>query len=137
MQLTRLPQGATNSVVVYQAQMAWLLQDNLPHSVQIFIDDAGIKGSKSDYGGEVLEGNPGIRWFVWEYVVILEHILFRIEMAGLTVSGKKFALCIPALSVLGHEVSRSGRSVAQPKRNKILKWPTPHTVSHILQFLGL
>ena len=137
MQLTRLPQGATNSVAVYQAQMAWILQDDLPHSVQIFIDDAGIKGPRTDYGGEVLESNPGIRRFVWEYAVVLERILFRIEVAGLTVSGKKFAVCVPALDVLGHEVSWKGRSIARPKMNKILQWPTPLTVSHILQFLGL
>ncbi|CAH7684965.1 hypothetical protein PPACK8108_LOCUS19418, partial [Phakopsora pachyrhizi] len=28
--LTRLPQGATNSVAVYQAQMMWILQDEIP-----------------------------------------------------------------------------------------------------------
>ncbi|KAI7945575.1 hypothetical protein MJO29_011963 [Puccinia striiformis f. sp. tritici] len=31
-QLTRLPQGATNSVAVYQAQMMWILQDEIPNN---------------------------------------------------------------------------------------------------------
>jgi hypothetical protein len=137
MQLTRLPQGATNSVAVYQAQMAWILRDDLPEVVQIFIDDAGIKGPKADYGGAVLPENPGIRRFIWEYAVALERVLYRIEFAGLTVSGKKFAVCVPALDVLGHEVSCRGRSVAASKKNKVLEWPTPQTASHILQFLGL
>ncbi|KAI7943699.1 hypothetical protein MJO28_011227 [Puccinia striiformis f. sp. tritici] len=137
MQLTRLPQGATNSVAVYQAQMAWILQDDLPHNVQIFIDDAGIKGPKSDYGGAVLPENPGIRQFIWEYAVTLERVLYRIESAGLTVSGKKFAVCVPALEILGHVVSKAGRSVAETKRNKVQDWPTPKNPSHILQFLGL
>ena len=38
-QLTRLPQGATNSVAVYQAQMVWILQDEIPDHAGIFIDD--------------------------------------------------------------------------------------------------
>ena len=38
-QLTRLPQGATNSVAVYQAQMMWILQEEIPNNVGIFIDD--------------------------------------------------------------------------------------------------
>jgi hypothetical protein len=137
MQLTRLPQGATNSVAVYQAQMAWILRDDLPEVVQIFIDDAGIKGPKSDYGGAVLPENPGIRRFIWEYAVALERVLYRIEFAGLTVSGKKFAVCVPALDVLGHELSCRGRSVVVSKKNKVLEWPTPQTGLHILQFLGL
>ena len=77
-QLTRLPQGATNSVAVYQAQMMWILQEELPQNVGIFIDDGGIKGPESDYNGETLEKNPGIRKFIWKYAINLERILFRI-----------------------------------------------------------
>ena len=43
-QHTRLPQGATNSVAVYQAQMMWILKDKIPHHVCILIDEGGIKG---------------------------------------------------------------------------------------------
>ena len=56
-QLTRLPQGATNSVAVYQAQMMWILQDEIPHNVGIFIDDGGIKGPVSDYNQETQESD--------------------------------------------------------------------------------
>lgn len=57
LQLTRLPQGATNSVAVYQAQMMWILQDEIPEHCGIFIDDGGIMGPRSDYNNEVL-GEP-------------------------------------------------------------------------------
>ena len=76
LQLTRLPQGATNSVAVYQAQMTWILQEELPEHVGIFIDDGGIKGPRSDYGGERLSENKNIRQFIWEYTITLERILF-------------------------------------------------------------
>ncbi|MBW0552320.1 hypothetical protein O181_092035 [Austropuccinia psidii MF-1] len=39
LQLTRLRQGATNSVAVYQAQMNWILQGERPEHLGIFIDD--------------------------------------------------------------------------------------------------
>jgi hypothetical protein len=136
-QLTRLPQGATNSVAVYQAQMMWILQDEIPEHVGVFIDDGGIKGPRSTYNGEVPKENPGIRMFIWEYAVTLERILFRIEEAGLTISGKKFACCVPALDIVGHVVSKEGRRVSKQKKNKITTWPTPADVTELRGFLGL
>ena len=41
-QLTLLPQGATNSVAVYQAQMAHVLEEEIPDHAAVFIDDGGI-----------------------------------------------------------------------------------------------
>ena len=136
-QLTRLPQGATNSVAVYQAQMMWILQEELPQNVGIFIDDGGIKGPESDYNGETLQDNPGIRKFIWEYAITLERILFRIEEAGLTISGKKFACCVPALDLVGHVVCKEGRRVSQKKINKIESWPVPTTPTGVRGFLGV
>ncbi|RYE25652.1 MAG: hypothetical protein EOP45_04585, partial [Sphingobacteriaceae bacterium] len=136
LQLTRLPQGATNSVAVYQAQMTWVLQEELPQNVGIFIDDGGIKGPEDNYNNEVLKENNGIRKFIWEYAIVLERILFRIEEAGLTVSGKKFAVCVPALEIVGHIVSEKGRSVSIKKKNKIQSWPRPTNKTQVLGFLG-
>ncbi|MBW0588438.1 hypothetical protein O181_128153 [Austropuccinia psidii MF-1] len=105
LQLTRLPQGETNSVAVYQAQMTWILQEEIQENVGIFIDDGGIKGPISTYNNEALQENNLIRRFIWEYAVTLERILFRIEEPGLTISGIKFACCMPALDIVGHVVS--------------------------------
>ena len=137
LQLTRLPQGATNSVAVYQAQMMWILQDEIPENVGIFIDDGGIKGPMNDYNEEKLKENQGIRRYIWEYAVILERILFRIEEAGLTISGKKFACCMPALDLVGHVVCKEGRKISNNKLNKIEDWPTPMNVTQVRGFLGI
>ena len=137
LQLTRLPQGATNSVAVYQAQMTWILQDELPQHAGIFIDDGGIKGPESDYGGEVLVENPGIRRFIWEYAITLERILFRIEEAGLTISGEKFACCVPSLDIVGHVVTKEGKVMSKKKVNKIQSWPRPRNKKEVRGFLGL
>ncbi|MBW0493705.1 hypothetical protein O181_033420 [Austropuccinia psidii MF-1] len=64
MQLTKLPQGATNSVAVYQTQMTWILQEAIPESVRIFMDDRRIKGPRSVYSQETLPENPSIRRFI-------------------------------------------------------------------------
>ena len=56
-----------------------------------------------------LESRPGplqIRKFIWEYAITLERILFRIEEDGLTISGKKFACCVPALESVGHALQK-------------------------------
>ncbi|MBW0537359.1 hypothetical protein O181_077074 [Austropuccinia psidii MF-1] len=118
MQLTRLHQVATNLVAVYQAQMTWILQEEITEIVGIFIDDGGIKGPRSLYNQETLPENPSIRRFLWQYAITLERILFRIEEAGLTISGSNFSCCVPALDIVGHVVSFKGRAISKQKIKK-------------------
>ncbi|MBW0583817.1 hypothetical protein O181_123532 [Austropuccinia psidii MF-1] len=131
LQLTRLPQGATNSVAVYQEKMTWILQEEITENLEIFIDEGGIKGPRSTYQHETLKENPLIRIFVWEYAVTLERILFRIEEAGLTILGSKFGCCVPALDIVGHVVSLGGRKISKQKINKIQNWPRPTTKKEV------
>ncbi|MBW0477887.1 hypothetical protein O181_017602 [Austropuccinia psidii MF-1] len=127
LQLTRLPQGETNYVAVYQAQMTWILLEEIPEHLGVFIDDGGIKGPRSTYQHKKLKENPLIRIFVWKYAVALERILVRIEEAGLTISGSKFAFCVPELDILGNVVPLGGRKISKQKINKIKNWPRPTT----------
>ncbi|MBW0551361.1 hypothetical protein O181_091076 [Austropuccinia psidii MF-1] len=137
MQLTRIPQGATNSVVVYQAQMTWILQEEIPESVGICIDYGGIKGQRSLYNQETLPETTSIRRFIWECAITLERILFRIEEAGLTISGSNFACCVSAWDIVGNVLSLKGREISKQKINKITNWPTPLNKKEIRGFLGL
>ena len=43
---THLPQGFTNSVADFQNCMTFILQDEIPHTVGVMIDDISIKGPK-------------------------------------------------------------------------------------------
>lgn len=133
-QLTRLPQGATNSVAVYQSQMMWILQEEMPQHVGIFIDYEGIKGPESRFNDETLKVNSGNRMLIWEYAVTMERVLCRIEEAGLTVSGKKFAACVPELEILGNVVGYHGRTISERKINKIPTWPIPQDVTKVRGF---
>ncbi|MBW0501430.1 hypothetical protein O181_041145 [Austropuccinia psidii MF-1] len=80
---------------------------------------------------------PQIRRFIWEYAINLERILFRIEEAGLTISGSKFACCVPALDIVGNVVSFKGRTISKQKVKKIQNWPTPLNNKEIRGFLVL
>ncbi|MBW0550292.1 hypothetical protein O181_090007 [Austropuccinia psidii MF-1] len=137
LQLTRLPQGAKNSVAVYQAQMTWILQEEILEHLGIFIDDGGSKGPRSTYQHKTLKENQPIRRFFCEYALTLERILFRIEEAGLTISGSKFACCVPALDIVGKVVSLGGRNISKQKINKIQNWPRTETKKEARGFLGL
>ncbi|MBW0539205.1 hypothetical protein O181_078920 [Austropuccinia psidii MF-1] len=65
LKLTRLPQGETNYVAVYQGQMSWILQEEIQDNVGIFIDDGWIKGPRSTYNNETLQEKILIRRVIW------------------------------------------------------------------------
>ncbi|MBW0515692.1 hypothetical protein O181_055407 [Austropuccinia psidii MF-1] len=117
--------------------MTWVLQEEIPESLGIFIDDGGIKRPRSTYKQGTLKENSLIRRFIWEYVVTLERKLFRTEEAGLTVSGSKFSFCVPALDIVGNVVSLGGRKISKQNINKIQNWPRPTTKEEVRVFSGL
>jgi len=135
--LTRLPQGFTNSVAVYQRMMTFIMAPEIPKTFNVFIDDGGIKGSKDYYDNAPVNGNSGIRRFIWEHAVNLERILFRLEEAGLTVSGVKMSVAVPSLGLVGTNVSYEGRKIQTTKLNKVARYPRPTDVSELRGFLGV
>ncbi|KAK4699351.1 hypothetical protein P7C70_g6909, partial [Phenoliferia sp. Uapishka_3] len=135
--LTRLPQGGTTSVAEFQRIMVHILAEEIPQYAGVFVDDVGIKGPESTYDNEKIEGNPGIRRFIWEYAITLERILFRFEEAGITGSGQKAAAIVPALNIVGTVVSMEGRRVSKSTMNKISNFPVPQDVSEVRGFLGI
>jgi hypothetical protein len=54
LQLTRLPQGYTNSVPEFQRVMCFLLMDEIPQTAMSFLDDVAVKGPTSRYDGATL-----------------------------------------------------------------------------------
>ena len=115
----------------------WILQDDIPEHVGIFIDDGAIKGPKSNYSGETLKENPGVRRFILEYAITLERNLFRIEEAGMTISQKMFSCCVPALDIVSHVFCKEERMISQGKLNKVLAWPVPKDFTQVWGFLGV
>jgi len=142
LRLTALPMGYTNSPAEFQKCMTFILQDEIPHVANIFIDDLPIKGPKTQYldkngNPETLETNPGIRRFIWEHALDVHRVMHRIKCAGATFSPKKTQICRPHALIVGQKCTPEGRLPDDERVSKILKWPTLTTVKEVRGFLGL
>jgi hypothetical protein len=101
LRLTTLPMGWTNSVPIFHEDVTYILQPEVPHITQPYIDDVPVRGPASHYvlpSGEEerIPQNPGIRRFIWEHLQDLNRIVQRMKYSGGTFSGPK------ALVVVGH-----------------------------------
>ena len=98
--LTTLPMGHTNAVQIYQADMAFILQDEIPHHTMPFIDDLLVKTEttrhqRPDGSYETISEHPGIRKFIWNHLTVVHRILQCLQNVNATVSAKKFVLAAP------------------------------------------
>ena len=69
-----MPQDYTNSPAEFQNCMTFILQDEIPHVANIFIDDLPIKGPCEQYlnemgNSETLRKNSGIRQFISKHAM--------------------------------------------------------------------
>jgi len=142
LRLTALPMGYTNSPAEFQKCMTFILQDEIPHVANIFIDDLPIKGPKTMYldkkgKPETLIENPGIRRFIWEHAKDVHRVMHRIKCAGATFSPKKTQICRPHAVIVGQKCTPEGRLPDDDRVSKVLKWPPLTTVKEVRGFLGL
>jgi transposase InsO family protein len=142
LQITSLPTGFTNSPAEFQKCMVMVLEDEIPHTANIFIDDLPIKGPATQYldehgNPEVIPDNPGIRRFVWEHAQDVHRVLHRVLRAGATISSKKAQICLPEALIVGQRCNAKGREPDTDKVDKILKWPPLTTPKEVRRFLGL
>lgn len=141
LRLTCIPMGYTNSVQVMQGDVTFILQEEIPHITQPFIDDVAVKGPRTRYelphgGYELHHGNRGIRRFVWEHLNNVHRILHRMRCAGGTFNGKKLEMCVPEIIIVGHRCTYQGREVVRHKLEAIVNWPVCESVTDVRAFLG-
>lgn len=142
LRLTALPMGYTNSPAEFQTCMTFILQHEIPHVANIFIDDLPIKGPRTAYltpdgSPELLPENPGIRRFIWEHAQDVHRVMHRIKCAGATFSPKKTQICRPKVTIVGQTCTPEGRLPDPDRVDKILNWPPLTTVREVRGFLGL
>lgn len=87
--ITSLPSGYINSPSEFRACMVYILQDEIPHVADIFIDDLAIKGPSSQYldshgQPKTIPSNSGIQQFIWEHVLDAHQVIYRVKRAGET-----------------------------------------------------
>jgi Integrase zinc binding domain/RNase H-like domain found in reverse transcriptase len=141
MRLTTLPMGWTNSVPIFHDDVTHILQSEIPHITQPYIDDVPVKGPISRYiqedgQPETIPENNGIRRFVWEHFQDLNRIVQKMKHAGGTFSGIKSTLCAPEITVLGHRCTMNGRLPDQSRVAKLLNWGPCKDLSDVRAFLG-
>jgi hypothetical protein len=142
LRITSMPTGYTNSPAEFQKCMVFILQDEIPHVANIFIDDLPIKGPVSQYldkngKAETLPENPEIRRFIWEHAVDVNRIMHRIKESGATFSAKKTQICRPEVVIIGQKCTPHGRLPDDDKVSKIKNWPQLTTTKEARGFLGL
>ena len=93
-----IPMGYTNVVQIYQADMSFILQDEIPHYSYLFIDNLSINSvttqhENPDGSYETIPDNLGICHFIWEHLQVIHWILQCLKNIGAMVSAKKFPHC--------------------------------------------
>ncbi|KAI9568369.1 hypothetical protein HD554DRAFT_2172459 [Boletus coccyginus] len=78
--LTTLLMGHTNAIQVYQVDMSFILQDEIPDYTKPFINDVPVKTETTQYqrldgSYETIPKNPSIRLFIWKHLTIVNRIL--------------------------------------------------------------
>jgi hypothetical protein len=139
--LTTVPMGWGNSVPIFQADVTFILQPEIPDNTIPFLDDASVLGPRSRYetpdgSYETLPENTGIRRFVWEHFQTLNRIVQRMKYVGGTWSGPKSILCAPEVLIVGHLCCYEGRKANTTHVDKIRNWGACEEVSDVRAFLG-
>jgi hypothetical protein len=141
MRLTTLPMGWTNSVPIFHEDVTYILQSEIPHVTQPYIDDVPVRGPATRYtlpngDSETIPGNPGIRRFVWEHFQDVNRVVQRMKYSGGTFSGYKSKICAPEITVVGHRCTFEGRLPEQDRVNKIVNWGPCQDLTDVRAFVG-
>ena len=133
--------GWTNSVPIFHNDVTHILQPEIPHVTQPYIDDVPVRGPASRYiqddgEPETIPENNGIRRFVWEHFQDLNRVVQRMKYSGGTFSGYKSFLCAHEITVLGHRCTINGRLPDQSRVDKVINWGPCKDLSDVRAFLG-
>jgi hypothetical protein len=141
LRLVTLPMGWTNSVPIFHDDVTYILLPEIPKVTIPYIDDVPVKGPASRYiqsdgSYDVIPENHGIRCFVWEHFQNLNRMVQRMKYCGGTFSGKKLAVCVEEIIVVGHRCTYEGRLPDESKVAVIKKWGPCKNLSDVRAFLG-
>ena len=141
MWLTTLPMGWTNSVPIFHEDITKILQPEIPHVTQPYIDNVPVRGPvswyiKEDGEAETIPENPGIQWFIWEHLQDVNHMVQWMKYCGGTFSGYKSKLCTPEIVVTGHRCTFEGQLPEQDCIIKITSWGPCEDLTDVCAFVG-
>jgi hypothetical protein len=133
--MTRLPQGFTNSVAIFERVLSKVLGMLKGRIVENMVDDITIKAEHRKKN-ETLRAD-GIREFIHENIQNTIQVLRALGNAGLTASVEKSAFGAERVEMLGTVIHEYGREPSQKRIDKIKNWGLPKKVRELRGFVAL
>ena len=112
-----LPFGISSAPTIFQRTIDSLLQ-GLPNVI-VYLDDILVTGVNKDH------------------LCNFNHVMDRLEPAGLTLKQSKCVFMTESVEYLGHVIDRDGLHPSQEKLHAIQEAPEPHNITEFKSFLGL
>lgn len=119
-QFTRMPFGLHNAPATWQRFIDRTLGVDLEQYVFCYLDDIVISTSTFE-----------------KHLEVLNTVLERLRVAGLTLNREKCKFCVSELKYLGYVVNSSGLMVDPEKVEAIINIPTPKNTSEVRRIIGL
>ncbi|KXN87148.1 hypothetical protein AN958_09134 [Leucoagaricus sp. SymC.cos] len=112
LRLVILPIGWTNSVLIFHNDVTEILKEKIPEYTMPYIDNISLRGPLTQYelpngSYEILEENPGIHHFVFEYINNVNYMLQHIKYTGEIFSGSKMTICTDKITIVGDKTTRN------------------------------
>lgn len=115
----RMPFGLQNAPATFQRLMQGVFQDDILHTMMVYLDDIIVFSSTIE-----------------EQLERLEKVFTKLRSHGLKIEPTKCQLFRDQVSYLGHVVSAEGVATDPEKTKAVREWPTPTTVRDVRSFLG-
>ena len=141
MRLTHLPQGWTNTGVIFHEDITFILELEIPNVAWPFMDNCSIKGVETRYemsngGYKMIPDNNQVCRFVWEYLSNVHRILHHLRCTGTTVLAKKLFITVLEVMILGHKCNYQGHVLDDSKTARVHNWPEYKSIGDVRAFLG-
>jgi hypothetical protein len=86
-----------NSIQLFQGDIVFILQNEIPRFTLPFINDIASKLVETQYKRanslyKNIPENLGIHCFIWKHLQVQNYILHRLRIVGLTILASKFVL---------------------------------------------
>ena len=121
--LTRLVQGATNSVSAFLRVCPKILNAFHSSITEILVNEVGVKCPKSWYGQDKVEQVAGVRRFVIEHQQNVDNIPAEMERAGARISREKSDWCWNGVKTVRFVSGEEGRWLQALMVKKECNWP--------------
>ena len=133
--MTRLPQGFTNSVAIFERVMSRVLGRLKGTVAETMVDDITVH-ARTRVKDETLRSN-GCREFVSQIIEATEDVLRAMINAGLTISVDKAGFGISEAEILGATVGIYGRKLGSKLAATIASWGKPTVMRELRGFLAV